>query len=254
MSLQPIPEKRLLFEETVPGGAMWSGVLRRHHALRLADLEGGANVSMLLFNREQMLERYNMPDTLKAQHVAYLTKGRVLYSDMGRILCSITEDTSGWHDTVCGLGDAALCRAKYGRTRYQEQRNDFHRNGRDQMLTELAKWGLGARDLVPNLNLFSKVTAGDDGNLRFDMGHARAGAAIDLRAEMHVLVVLNTCQHPLDPNPAYAPKPVKLEVYRADPPGPDDPCRRSRPENERGFINTERMFTGVGTGGTELSS
>ena len=25
---------------------------------------------------------------------------------------------------------------------------------------------------------------------------------------MNVLVVLNTCQHPLDPNPAYAPKPV----------------------------------------------
>jgi hypothetical protein len=54
--------------------------------------------------------------------------------------------------------------------------------------------------------------------------------------------VLNTCQHPLDPNPRYEPKPVALSVRRVPPPGPDDLCRTSRPENERGFILTERYF------------
>ena len=39
-----------------------------------------------------------MPDTLKAQHIARLTAGFVLYSDMGRMLCSVTGDTVGWHD------------------------------------------------------------------------------------------------------------------------------------------------------------
>jgi urea carboxylase-associated protein 2 len=244
MSLRAIPASRLVLDETVPGGGMWSYALRRHQALRLTDLEGGANVSLLLFNRDHLLERYNMPDTLKAQHTAFLTKGRALYSDMGRVLCSITDDSCGWHDTVCGLGDAALVRAKYGATRYQEERNAFHRNARDQLLTELAKWGLGLRDLVPNLNLFSKVAVDEAGRLHYVTGHSRPGAAIDLRAEMNVLAVLTTCQHPLDPSSDYAPKPVKLEVYRADPPAADDLCRRSRPENERGFANTERLFPG----------
>lgn len=243
MSTQDIAA-RLLFEEYVPGAAMWSHALRRHQALRLIDLEGGANVSMLLFNRDHLLERYNMPDTLKAQHTACLTQGHVLYSDMGRILCSITEDSCGWHDTVSGLSDAALVRAKYGEKRYQEHRNAFHRNARDELLTELAKWGLGARDLVPNLNLFSKVAADEDGGLHFSVAHSKPGAHLDLRAEMNVLVVMSSCQHALDPNPSYAPKPIKLQVYRADPPGPDDLCRRSRPENERGFLNTERLFLG----------
>jgi len=49
-----------------------------------------------------------MADTLKAQHTAYLTSGYVCYSDMGRILCSITADSCGWHDTMCGLSDAAM--------------------------------------------------------------------------------------------------------------------------------------------------
>src|SRR5688572_10173236 len=114
----PLLDDRLAFEEVIPGGAMWSWVLRRHDVLRLTDLEGGANVSMLLYNRDQLDERYNMPDTLKAQHTAFLTQGRVLYSDMGRILCSMITDTCGWHDTIAGVSDAALVTQKWGTSRY----------------------------------------------------------------------------------------------------------------------------------------
>jgi urea carboxylase-associated protein 2 len=157
----------------------------------------------------------------------------------------VVEDSCGWHDTIAGVSDEDSLRAKYGEQRYGQHRNAFHRNGRDALLVELGKWGLGLRDLVPNLNLFSKVAADAHGNLAFVPGHSRAGAQVELRAEMNVLVVLTTCQHPLDPSPSYAPRPVKLEILAGAPPGPDDPCRRSRPENERGFANTERMFRGA---------
>jgi uncharacterized protein len=232
----------VILEEELPGGAMWSIVLPRHRTLRLTDLEGGVNVSALLYNRDLLIERYNMPDTLKAQHTARLTKGYVLYSDMGRILCSITDDTLGWHDTVSGISDATSAQAKYGSVRYQEHRNAFVRNAQDQLLTELSKWGMGLRDLVPNLNLFTKVAADAEGKLQFVSGHSRPGARIDLRSEMNVLVVLCTCPHPLDPSPSYAPKKLGIQILEAVAPGPDDLCRRSRPENERGFQNTERVF------------
>jgi uncharacterized protein YcgI (DUF1989 family) len=65
---------------------------------------------------------------------------------------------------------------------------------------------------------------------------------VELRAEMNVLFILNTCQHPLDPNPKYDPKPVHLWIRKAPAPAMDDPCRISRPENERGFVLTERYF------------
>jgi len=241
-----IPKERVLFSEALPGAAMWSGVLPRHHTLRLTDVEGGANVSMLLYNRELLIERYNMADTLKAQHTAYLTKGHVLYSDMGRVLCSISDDSVGWHDTVTGMSDAESVRAAYGDKRYGELRNGFYRSAREQLLIELGKWGLGQRDLAPNVNWFSKVVADDSGELSFVTGHSPAGSHVDLRAEMNVLVVLSTCAHVFDPSPVYAPKPVGLCTWRSDPPGADDLCRRSRPENERGFVNTERMFLGLG--------
>ena len=61
-----------LLRVTIPGGGMWSKVVGRGKTLRLTDLEGGGNVSMLLYNALEKQERYNMPDTLKGQHIFYL--------------------------------------------------------------------------------------------------------------------------------------------------------------------------------------
>jgi urea carboxylase-associated protein 2 len=228
-----------LFTRTLTHSGMWSGVIGRGKTLRLTDLEGGANVGMLLYHTDVPTERYNMPDTLKGQHIFYLRHPYCLHSDMGRVLASITADTVGWHDTVCGCSDASLVAAKYGTKNYQTARNDFHRNARDCFLIELAKWGLGKRDLVPNLNFFSRVVADEAGHLTFVENHSPRGARVDLRFELTTLVVLNTCQHPLDPDPAYHPREVRLDVFAATTPAPDDPCRRSRPENERAFQNNE---------------
>ncbi len=237
--MNPIPTNPLLWEEHLPGGNHWSARLRRGTALRLTDLQGGANVSALFFNAEQPLERYNMPDTLKSQHTAFLTAGYVCQSDMGRVLCSITADSLGWHDTWCGVSDAAMVLAKYGEKRYQEHRNAMHRNGRDGLLIELAKWGLGVRDLVPSVNFFSKVVPDADGALSHVPGHSGVGSCVDLRFEMDTLVVLSSAPHPLDSRPEYAPADVHLSAYRAAPVAPDDACRLKCPQNGRAFINTE---------------
>lgn len=235
-------ESSVLWEEVVQPGATWSHVLKRGTALRITDIEGGANAGALFYNFECPTERYNMPDTLKAQHIARLTEGFVLYSDMGRILCSITRDTVGWHDPLAGCSNRAMVAARYGEARYQECRNDYHKNARDSFLVELGKWGLGPRDLVANVNFFSRVDVAEDGSMTYHAGNSKAGDSVDLRAEMNVLTILNTCQHPLDPNPKYEPKPVRLSIRRVPPAGADDPCRLSRPENGRGFTLTERYF------------
>lgn len=232
----------VLWEDTIQPGATWSHVVKRGTALRLTDREGGANAGAIFYNFECPTERYNMPDTLKAQHIARLTAGFCLYSDMGRILCSIVEDSCGWHDPLCGFAGAAEVLEKYGPASYQECRNDYHKNARDGFLGELEKWGLGPRDLNANVNFFSRVDTGANGELQFASGNSGAGDAVTLRAEMNVLTIVNTCQHPLDPNPRYAPKPVGVAILQVGAPADDDACRLSRPENGRGFEVTRRYF------------
>ncbi len=97
--------------------------------------------------------------------------------------------------------------AKYGDARYQERRNEYHRNAYDGFLNELGKYGLGKRDLAANINFFSKVTADDDGNPQVPRRATRPrGSYVDLRFEMNTLVVLAACQHPLDPATDYQPR------------------------------------------------
>lgn len=231
----------LLLEETVPGGAHASLVLKRGQSLCLTDIEGGANVSVLLLNAHEKTERLNLPDTLKCQHTARITAGHCLYSDMGRVLAAVVRDTCGWHDPIGGVSDAAEVLQKFGAGRYQELRNGFHRNGQDNLLVEMGKWGLTISDLMMTLNLFSRVDVDASGAFRFAPGNSKAGDLVELYAPMDTLVVLTAIQHPLDPSGRYAPKPVHLSLNRVDP-AVADICRTSCEENVRGFINTDRLY------------
>lgn len=232
----------LLFEEELRGGASFAHVLKRGTALRITDLDGGANVPVTFFNFELFVERYNMPDTLKAQHTAHLTQGHCIYSDMGRVLCSITHDTVGWHDPIGAISTDESVKAKYGEHGYQEFRNDWYTSTRQNFLRELAKFGMDRRDLQAQINFFSKVQVDLEGKMHFIAGNSKAGDFVELRAEMNTLLIIDTNPHPLDPNPAYQPKRIHLSFRRVDPPAADDPCRISCPENTRGFINSERYF------------
>ncbi|MFJ4374389.1 urea amidolyase associated protein UAAP1 [Pseudomonas japonica] len=228
-------------EELLPGGGHLSFVLKRGQLLRVTDIQGGANLSLMLFNAQEKSERLNLPDSLKCQHTAKLTDGHCLYSDMGRVLAAIVGDSCGWSDSIGGVLDAAEVAEKYGVGRYQELRNGFHRNGSDNLLVEMGKWGLTLSDLSMPLNLFSRVDVAADGALRFVEGNSRAGDCIDLYAPMDTLFIVTALQHPMDPDPHYAPKPLQLTFAQADA-SVAEHCRTSRPENERGFLNTQRLF------------
>ncbi|MBI1283213.1 MAG: DUF1989 domain-containing protein [Thiobacillus sp.] len=237
-----LPADRVLFSELVPGGGHWSYRLPRGTTLRITALDAGANLSLVLYAAQEKLERYNMPDSLKAQHTAHYTRGHVLMSDMGRAMASITADSLGWHDPLGLLLDSRLMHEKYGDHTYQENRNGMTRSGRDGLLIEIGKYGLAKRDLVAPVNFFSKVTVDAEGRFRYVPDHAQAGDHVDLRMDMDVLVAFSAAPHPLDPNSSYAPGKIGLAVWRSGAAAADDFCRAFRPENARALHNTDMLY------------
>jgi len=234
-----------LYETVIEGGKHWSFTARRGTTVRLTDVEGGANVGMLFYNPQNLLERYNAPDTLKCQHTFKLTRGHCLYSDMGRIFCSVVADSVGWHDTVAGNANRELVAQRWGLKSYQEFRNDWTQNGHDAFLVELGKYGLGRRDLAANVNWFSKVAADENGTLVFDPANSPAGSFVALRFEMDTLVLLHTCPHPMNPAPEYPRHAVGVGFGKADPVTESDYCLNYRPENRRGFENNALYSQGA---------
>ncbi len=231
----------IIVEERIEGGCHWSLSLAKGMVLRLVDEQGGANVGMLFFNPLNLLERYNAPDTLKCQHTFKLSKGNCLYSDMGRIFCSIIEDSVGWHETICGNTTKDIVKKKWGERSYQEYKNQWQQNGYDSFLVELTKYGLNKKDMASNLNLFSKVEVDSNGDLLYVPENSQAGDFIELRFEMDTLVLFHTCPHPLNPDSDYPRKPISYQIRKADIVESDDFCMNSREENIRGFENN-RIF------------
>ena len=199
----------------------------RRRLIRLTALDSGANLSALFYSATQPLDRLNIPDTLKALHTAKLTRGHILMTDMGNALVSIVADSLGWHDPLGGHITAAMVAAKFGEHNYQQYRNDFYRNARDNFLIELTKHGLGLADIVANVNFFSKIVVDDEGRLQFVPDHCSAGARIEPGTEMDVLLS-RKLPSPLRP-PANTPAPEQIEIFPCDPPGKDDFCSNLGP-------------------------
>ncbi len=234
------------YKTQIPAGSHWSLKVKRGTTMKLTDIKGNANVGMLFYNPENLLERYNAPDTLKCQYTFKLTKGNCLYSDMGRIFCSIIDDGIGWHETVCGNSNAEMVSEKWQKRDYQKDKNDWHQNGNDAFLVELAKFGLNRSDMSANVNWFSKVVANEKGTLALEPNNSNPMSSITLRFEMDTLVMLHTCPHPLLEADSYPNNEIEISLGIADAVQEDDYCRNFRPENLRGFANNELYHFGMG--------
>lgn len=233
-----VAPEAMIWDEVIAAGGYAIRHLGRGARLRLTDLKGDGCVSMLAFNAERPIERLNIADTLKVQWNAYLGAGRLILSDMGRVMFSILQDTASGHDGVCGASNRASNARRYG----EGFNHGAHPNARDRFIIGAAKFGLGREDVHPCVNWFKPVRIAADGRLAIDVGPFAPGAHVTLRAEMDVLVVLANCPHVLDPRAAYSVAPVRACAWRGLVTSEDDPIRIATPEGLRAFQNVEDYF------------
>lgn len=227
------------FKKTIPPGGKWSGYIRKGKNFSVTTLGEGGNVSLIMYSMLNTSERYNMPDTVKSQNAYFLTKGNVLLSDCGRVMASIVEDSVGWHDSLCGHTTRVLTDERYGYRSYQEYRNNFFRSGEENFVIELMRNGMSESDIVPCLNLFSKVIVEDDGSMHYIDGNSKIGDKITFRTEMDVFLLISNTPHPLDETKEYPSTEIVLEVTDSAP--VDSSNDRSVNFNEnihRAFENT----------------
>ena len=229
----------LLWEETIAAGGYSSRRLSRGSRLRLIDLAGDSCASLLIFNAEMPTERLNVADTVKIQWNAYLGEGKLLLSDMGRVLMSFVQDDAGTHDCFCGTTNEAGSAAKYGTG---EQPPAYVLNGRDRFLLGVGKFGLGRRDVHPCVNLFKGVRIEEDGAITPEIGPFDPGRAIVLRAEMDVIVVIANCPHVMDPRPEWTVTPLRATAWRGPVTPQDDATRNATIEGRRAYLNVEDYY------------
>ena len=225
-----VDKTTLTWAETVAGGNYTHKVVARGTRIRLTDVTGDACAHVLLYNALEPWERLNVADTVKIGWQAYLTTGHPLLSGDGRVLATIVADDSRRHDALCGTSTAAANQQKYGDSAPQSPSP----SGRELFTLAAAKHGLAKRDLPPSVSFFKGVTVNADGTMKF-AGGAGPGKAIDLLAELPLIILIANAPHPLDPAPGYTCGPLRVHAWRSVPTSTEDDAS---PEAHRAYLNT----------------
>lgn len=198
----------VVVDQIIPAGKPWSAVIAQGQRLRIVDIEGNQGVDFLCYSASNPEERYHAANTLKKSQTLLLTTGHALYSDVARPLMTIVDDTCGTHDTIGGCCSAPSNEMLYGAGNAPGCRENF--------LAELARHGLGRRDIVANLNFFCHVPVHAHNRLEpltFAQSPSKAGDYIELRAEMDVLAVISNCPQVNNPCNSGRPKPIRVLVF-----------------------------------------
>jgi urea carboxylase-associated protein 2 len=188
---------------------------------------------VLLYNALEPWERLNVADTVKIPWQAYLGTGHPLLSCEGRVLATIVADDSGRNDALCGTSTAAANRAKYGDSAPQGPSPSGH----ELFILAAAKHGLTPRDLPPSISFFKGVRVQADGGLEFT-GSAGPALAVELVAELPLIVLIANVPHPIDPRPGYSCGLLRAHAWRSAPTGPGDRYWDAAPEAHRAYLNT----------------
>jgi uncharacterized protein len=240
-----VDPQAVIWDETIAGGGYSSRHLPRGACLRFADIEGDACANVVVYNAQETAERLNPADTVKVQWQAYLGKGSLLLSDMGRVLMTMVDDTSARHDALCGFSTPASNAARYG----DGSNHGPSPSTRGQMLMALAKHGMARRDASTGVTLFKGTRIDGDGKPQWIETHNAPGCNVTLRAEMDALVVVVNTPHRLDPRADYTCTRLRATAWSAPPAAADDEFRSAGPEAERAFQNTDDWLLGRGSGG-----
>ena len=202
----PLLDGAILLDEVVPARAPWSAVVSRGNVLTIVDVGGNQSGDCLLYNAHDTAERYSVPDTIAWSGNVYVRTGTVLRSNEGNPLATVVANEIDRQDTIGGA-----CGKESNTLRYGHHTAAEH-GCRENFLAEAAKYGMGARDIVSNLNWFMNVPIEADGTLGIVDGISGPGKRVAFRAEMDILVLVSNCPQMNNPCNDFNPTPLRMIV------------------------------------------
>jgi urea carboxylase-associated protein 1 len=194
----------------IPAEAPWSGLVKKGQVIRIIDSEGQQAVDTLFYRADDYAERYSAQDTLRVQGSAYVGVGTKIVSNEGNVMLTVVADSCGRHDTMAGA-----CSCESNIVRFGHETRYLHAC-RDNFLLEVSRYGMGKRDIVPNINFFMNVPIAPSGVMTIVDGLSRPGDHVELVAEMDVLCVISNCPQVNNPCNGFNPTPIQVLVWEGE--------------------------------------
>jgi hypothetical protein len=178
-------------------------LLPHDSALRVIDPQGQQVSDLFAFAADDTGEWLSSGRTLDYNETIHLTSGHTLYSNRSNPMFRITDDTVGRHDFLL-----APCSQEMFRLLYQFE--GHHPSCFENLVSNLAAFGIPSDAISTTFNLFMNVEIAPDGRLEVVPPRSIAGDRIELRARMDLIVGLTACSAEKSNNESF--KPIDFEI------------------------------------------
>lgn len=192
-------------------------VVKKSQVMRIT---GQSTADFVVFNLNDVRERFDQARTKVDQGKIYVSTGDVLISKFNSVMMTIVKDTyQGTHDMEKGMCSASFYR-KWGDKIFKIYGGAWKKLGRkrgaapkhgcwENLAKALKPWKVRKEDVPSPLNIFqTMVINAKTGSMRYAMTRPKPGTHIDLRAEMDCLVGISACPE------GGRGKPLKVVIYK----------------------------------------
>jgi uncharacterized protein len=190
---------KTVLDQHLPARTGWAGIVERGQRLRIVEVDGGQIGDFVVFNADNLRERFDQGRTKANQGRIFITTGHVLYSKSNNVMMTITDDTYGIHDLQYGMCSQWV----FESGKYRGFLNEFEAGGGQgrpsfgcwEVLSQALKpWNIAPEDIPSPFNVFQTMRIDlATGALGIEPGRSEPGDYIELRAEMRCLCALSAC-------------------------------------------------------------
>ena len=160
--------------------------LKQSQSIRVIDVEGEQVSDLLCFAQGDTNEVVSAGHTTDYNEKLFLSTGDVLYSKRSNPMITIKHDDVGRHPMLYAPCSQAMFERSYSA-------KEPHPNCHDNLLNNLAPFGITATQITIPFNIFMNVSISEVGHLSIQPPRSNAGDYIELRAEMDLIIGITAC-------------------------------------------------------------
>lgn len=160
--------------------------LKKGEVLHVIDPLGEQVSDMVLFNANDTREKISAGKTFDFEETILITEGNKLWSNKGRKMAIITEDTNGRNDFLLAPCSPETFKIMYGI-------NNDHPSCAENLAKSLEPFGIEPEDIPTAFNIFMNVQFQPSGKISVEPPTTQPGDYLCVKALMDLVVGLTAC-------------------------------------------------------------
>lgn len=171
--------------KTIAAASAEALTLKAGQTLRIIDPMGGQSGDVIAFREGDITEWLSNGRTFDYGGAIYMGLGATLYSNRSNPMLTIVRDDVGRHDFLYAPCSEESYRLQHGL--------ENHPNCLSNLAGALAHIGIGTHLVPTPFNFFMDASADAAGRLAIRPAKSKPGDAVELRAEMDLVLAVSAC-------------------------------------------------------------